>query len=230
MPTFLSYLKDVVIAGLVSSGVTLLILKFLGESLVKNALQKKMEVFKVQLQEKTEHLKTSLSIYAKEHEVSYQRVDAQRANAIHQVYQTISETSYLLPQIIQGPPIKTIPLPEQIKWYLTKSLEIYDSTTKFNEALRNNAIYFENETYIMLHEYFSIASTLTMELTVYLTKTEESKISAEEIEEKRNNLEIQFFKKLKPIHQKTTDSFRFILGIEKERQFKEKTNITKVSS
>ncbi len=228
MPTFLSYLQDIVIAGLVSSGATLLILKFLGESLVKNALQKKIEVFKVQLQEKTEHLKTSLSIYAKEHEVSYQRVDAQRASAIHQVYQTISETSYLLPQIIQGPLTKNIPLSEQIQWYLTKSIEIFDSTTNFNEALRKNAIYFDNETYVMLHEYFLIAGTLTQDITLYLSNTEESKISAKEIEEKRKNLEIQFHEKLKPIHQKTTDSFRFILGIEKKRQFKEKDNITMV--
>lgn len=89
MLTFLIFLQDIVIAGLVSSGTAFLILKFLGESFVHNALQKNMEVFKVQLQEKTEHLKTGLSIYAKEQEVSYQRVDAQRANAIHMVYLTI---------------------------------------------------------------------------------------------------------------------------------------------
>lgn len=222
MTTFLNYLQDVVIAGLVSSGVAFLMLKFLGESLIKNAFKRKMEIFKVQLQEKTEHLKTGLSIYAKEHEVSYQRVDTQRANAIHMVYLAISDTSYLLPQIIQGPPIKTIPLTEQVAWYLRKSLEIYESTTRFNEALRKNAIYFDNETYIMLHEYFEIAANLTMELNLYLTNTEESKIDSATIEEKRENLEMQFFKKLKPIHQKTTDNFRFILGIEKEKQYKDK--------
>lgn len=105
---------------------------------------------------------------------------------------------------------------------MTKSLEVYESTTKFNDALRKNAIYFDNNTYVMLHEYFLIASTMTMELNVYLTKTEESGITLNNIEEKRKNTEKIIFNKLMPIHQKTTDCFRYILGIEKEKQFKEK--------
>ena len=221
MPTFLSFLQDIIISGLVSSGAAFLILKFLGESFVKNALQKNMEVFKVQLQEKTEHLKTGLSIYAKEQEVSYQRIDAQRANAIHMVFQTICDSSLLLSQIIVGPPNKGDNVENQVRWYLTKSLEIYESTTKINDALRKNAIYFDNNTYVMLHEYFEIASTMTMELNVYLTKTEESGITSKDIENKRKIMEETLFKKLKPIHQKTTDCFRYILGIEKEKQFKE---------
>lgn len=220
MSEFSGFLKDVVLPGLVSSGVALFMIRFLSESFIKNSLEKRMNQYKSELQEKTEYLKTKLSIYAKEQEVSIERVDIQRANAIHSVYQTICDSIIKITTIVGGPPNISLSIEDKAKWYLEQVHTIYLSTTNFNNLLRSNAIYFDNETYLMLHKYFEISATMTNETTLYLINTKPREITEQRLEDHRINMEQILKNKLGPIHQKTTDEFRFVLGIEKERKYK----------
>lgn len=88
-----------------------------------------------------------------------------------------------------------------------------------NETLRKKAIYFDNETYIMLNNYFTIAANTNAEFMKIFLQYDLPNITIQILEEARKKVERVFYEQLRPIHEKTVDSFRFNLGIEKEKLY-----------
>ncbi len=78
------------------------VLKLLSGKLIGQLLQKELEKYKSQLQEKATFLKTSLSIYAEEQNVANQRIDQQKASAVQQIYGGICKVSYPGSRIVVG--------------------------------------------------------------------------------------------------------------------------------
>lgn len=218
----INFMLGIAIPGFIGSGAAFLTVKFLSKSIITHALSKDLEKFKIELQEKTEYLKTSLVIFANEKDISYQRVDAQRAEAIHSIFQCICDTSIILSRIVIGPVVKSSPVDKHFDFYYKFTNEVYKSTTVMNETLRQKAIYFDNETYIMLNNYFNISANANVEFMKVFLENDRSTITVEILENERKKVKKVFYEKLGPIHEKTIDSFRFILGIEKEKIYKEK--------
>ena len=86
MEIFLDFLKNVAAPIVFGSGAAFLLVKFLGRRLFEQILKKEILKYKSELEEKISYLKTKLSIYAEEQNIVNQRVDAQKASAIHAVY------------------------------------------------------------------------------------------------------------------------------------------------
>ncbi|WP_319588247.1 hypothetical protein [uncultured Desulfobulbus sp.] len=215
----INFILEIAIPGFIGSGAAFLTVKFLSKSIIAHALIKDLEKFKIQLQEKTEYLKTSLAIFANEKDISYQRVDTQRAEAIHSIYQCICDTSFILSTFVVGPAIKSSPVEKHIDFYIKLTDQVNKSTTVMNETLRKKAIYFDNETYIMLNNYFTIAANTNAEFMKIFLQYDLPNITIQILEEARKKVERVFYEQLRPIHEKTVDSFRFNLGIEKEKLY-----------
>ena len=70
MLTIIDFIADYARPSIVSFGVPLLALKFLGDKLINQVLKRESQKYEVKLQEKAIFLKTSLSIYAGEQNIS----------------------------------------------------------------------------------------------------------------------------------------------------------------
>lgn len=216
-----NFLREIVLPSIVGGGTAFAALKYLSKSFLQHRLKKDIEAFKTELQEKTEFLKTNLSIYANEQSISFQRVDKQRANAIHEIYQNICDSSFALTQLTVGPDKKDS-IDKQILFYSTKALDLYDRNTKMNETLRKFAIYFDNETYVMINDYFTTITNINRDFLNSVSNVKFGQISPEKLEQEREKISQVLNEKLLPIHQKTIDNFRYVLGVEKSKVFTEK--------
>lgn len=213
------FLADYVVPALIGSGSAFLALRFLVKLILKQALDKGMEKYKAQLQAEADHHRTNLTIYANEREIAYQRIDTQRAQAIHDVYKCISELTICITQIITGSPDKNASLEKLLEFYGPVVTDLNDQLSLFGDTLRNNAIYFDNKTYVMLHKYFEVAADVgTMFQKIFIT-VGPGNITIELLEIERKRTKKALEEKLTPIHQKTVDNFRCALGIEKETAY-----------
>ncbi|MCL7487471.1 MAG: hypothetical protein M8357_04760 [Desulfobulbaceae bacterium] len=165
-------------------------LKFLGSSLVNQLLQKELEKYKSQLQEKTTYLKTSLSIYAEEQNIANQRIDNQKAEAIHKIYSSMCDISYPLSRIIAGTPFVTEDDYVHINFYREHAENAHTACSSLSSLLINHAIYFDETTYKQISDYSTeVANIIAKFLKILRQGEAEGVISQEQLisilEEKR---------------------------------------------
>lgn len=120
----------------------LLALNFLGNKLVNQLLKKESQKYEAKLQEKATFLKTSLSIYAEEQNISNQRIDNQKSNAIHQVYGGIVQVAHPMSKIIAGSPIVSNNHQDNIAFYSEWAEKGHLASSELSALLVNYAIYF----------------------------------------------------------------------------------------
>src|SRR3972149_1394659 len=76
------------------------LLLFFGKNIFLHFLSKEIEKYKSQLSEKTEVLKTHLAMFSYEQNVTFSRIDKQRANAISQIFLSMRRWVKPVTQII----------------------------------------------------------------------------------------------------------------------------------
>jgi hypothetical protein len=216
----LTFLYDYAIPSLVSSGIALLALKYLGDKLIGQILKKESQKYEALLQEKATFLKTSLSIYAKEQNISNRRIDQQKANAIHQVYSGIVKVARPISRIIAGSPYVTDNQKQHIIYYHELAEEAHTASSELSELLVNHAIYFEESVYKQIADFSNISShaianflRITRENFANCTPPDEI---IEKIENHRPIIEKMHREELHHLHYKLIKKFRVLLGIEKE--------------
>jgi hypothetical protein len=216
---FINFLKDLAIPTLVSSGLALIILKSLSNKLINQLMQKEFEEYKTQLQEKTTLLKTSLSIYAEEQNIANQRIDNQRANAIHQIYSGIVQVARPLSRIIAGSHFVSDDEETHINFYNEWAEKGHSASSELSSLLVCHAIYFDESTYKQIADFSTISAFAIADFLKILRQNIAEGICPndflEKIEHGRVTIEKIHANQLKNMQYKLTSKFRSLLGIEK---------------
>jgi hypothetical protein len=143
----MGWLLDVFTAAVVAGGVGIAVVKFLGKKLIEHRLSKDIERFRAELGQRSEALKTELSIYAHEQHVTINRVDTQRANAIHLVFAGLRRWSVAAAEVIQLPTRRIGSTRDQLEYSFIIAMKGRDLLSQAAQELADQAIYFDNETY-----------------------------------------------------------------------------------
>lgn len=143
----MGWLLDVVTAALVAGGVGVAVVKFLGKKLIEHGLAKDIERFRAELGQRSEALKTELSIYAHEQHVAINRVDTQRANAVHLVFAGLRKWSVAAEEAIQLQARRIGSARDQLEYSFIIATKGRDLLSQAAQELADQAIYFDNETY-----------------------------------------------------------------------------------
>ena len=92
-------------------------LQFLGEKIISHRLAKDLERYKIELTERTDVLKTQLSIFSHEQTVAISRVDSQRSEAIHKVYAAVREVINPATLLMSGTPFVNADEAHDLRFY-----------------------------------------------------------------------------------------------------------------
>mgnify|MGYP000111262607 CR=1 FL=1 len=216
---FINFLKDIAAPTLASSGLVILILRSLSNKLINQALKKELEEFKVQLQEKTSLLKTSLAIYADEQGIANQRIDQQKAIAIERIYGCICKVSYPVSRIISGSNFVSSYPEDHIGFYRDHAESAHSSSGDLSDLLINYAIYFDEPTYKQIADFSTESSFPIARFLRVIRKNDHSGISPEDllglIEVEREKITKIYKGSLKNMQYDLIKKFRASLGFEK---------------
>lgn len=216
---FINFINKFATPALISSGIVLGALKLLGGKLINQLLQKEFEKFKTQLQEKATLLKTSLSIYAEEQNIANQRIDNQKANAIHQIYSGICKVTHPLSRIIAGSHFVSDNAEDHIDFYKGRSEEAHSASMLLSDLLVDHAIYFDEPTYKQIADLHTELSLAIAHFLKVIRKNDYSGVNPDElldlIEKERSILIKKYQQKFQIMKYKLTKIFRYLLGIEK---------------
>lgn len=216
METF-GFLSDVVLPALSGAGAGWALLHFFGQRLVDHRLAKDLERYRVELSEKTEALKTQLSVTAHALNVAASRVDSQRSTALHNIYAAIRGVINPVSSLMAGCPIQRGTPLQCAQWYFDNAQEAHAAVGELTTAMADNAIYVDNATYVKIVSFAKAAMAAT---SVYLEplhpiardQPPDALIAAAEAG--RAKLTEQFNAELKPSAMQLAGAFRSILGIE----------------
>ncbi|BCS53455.1 hypothetical protein [Geobacter sp. SVR] len=214
-----SVIKEVFLPGAAGAVAAIAALKYLSSKFVEQQLSKDLEKHKTELSQRTESLKTQLSIYAHEQNVATSRVDGQKAEAIKNVYSAIRGWINPTTIIISGCPLVNASEENEFQFYSKTAEEAHAAAKKLADVLADHAIYFDEETYRELYEM----SIICLEATAYFLRPIRRDIaegrqvsgSLNAIQIEKNKLSGTWENKLLPINSRMTIKFRAILNISK---------------
>ncbi len=143
----MDFITELIVASGAGGVVAFALAQFLGKTFVRHELDKSLHSFDARLTQKTESLKTELSIYAHEQNVAVSRLDAQRAKAIQDVYAALRAWTGPASAIAAGSPLREADDEAELEFYLTHAEQAHQSGKALADALSDNAIYFDLELY-----------------------------------------------------------------------------------
>lgn len=213
----MAFFESFVIPGLVAGGTALAVLKFLGKRLFDHRLGKDFERYKTELGERTESLKTQLSIYAHEQNVQITRVDAQSAKAISSVYSKIRDVMNPLSLILSGSPIVAGSDRQSIAHYLEAAETAHAAVGRLANLTADHAIYFENPTYEKIVQFVKASGD---SIALYLQQLRKASAEGQSeciilalAESGRGPLRSTYEAEIRPLHKELVAVFRHSLGI-----------------
>jgi hypothetical protein len=142
------------------TSVALLVAGFLGRNFIKIQVSRAIEKYKAELQQKSEILKTELSIYAHEQNVGLSRLDEQRSEAIKSIYAVANQWQELFLEIVRPVPPQ-LPPELQISRYLNLAKNLVKTAEKLSIRSRDNAIFFQQQSYEVIAKYGLAAMDLS---------------------------------------------------------------------
>ena len=216
---FLDFLKDTFFPLILGAGGGLAIVYFLGKKVIDQILKKEILKYKSELEEKTVVLKSNLSIFAKEQDVANRRIDSQKSEAIHQVYQLICKTITPITRIIAGSPFVNVDEQVHAKFYLEQSELCHKNAENLMDALYINAIYFKSDIYDKIVQFSHLVMTANAKLLRVMRRVPPEYLTTEEVRreivQEISNIKEISESNLQQMHQDLLVKFREILGIEK---------------
>jgi hypothetical protein len=215
----MTFLETIFVSGVTAGGIAFSVLKFLGQRFLDHKLGKDIEQYKTELGEKTEALKTQLSIYSHEQAVEFSRVDSQSAAAISEVYAGIRAIVNPLSQLIAGSHFINGTERQSLDYYLNSAESAHEANKLLADILANHAIYFDNLTYTKIANFVEASSRA---VAIYLRPLRmgiaDGKSNMEILalaENGRESLSATHGEVLTPQIQELVAIFRINLGIER---------------
>jgi hypothetical protein len=215
----MAFLESFVIPSIVAGGTALAVLKFLSQRFVDHRLGKDFERYKTELGERTESLKTQLSIYAHEQNVQITRVDAQSAEAISNVYAKMRGVINPLSLILAGTPIVDGSDRQSIAYYLEAAEAAHAAVGNLANTVADHAIYFEDPIYVKIFQFSKAAGNST---ALYLQSLRKAIAEGQSdgailtlAENGRTPLQAAYTDEINPLHKELVAVFRKSLGIQR---------------
>lgn len=212
----------VVLPAISGAGAGWVLLHFFGQRFVDHRLRKDLERYRVELAEKTEALKTQLSIFAHEQNVAASRVDAQRSSAISNLYGCIRNVVNPTSSIVSGCPIQGGTAEQSAQYYFQNAQEAHNAVGVLSNKLADLAIFFDNDTYLKLMGYAKASMMATADyLDLLQPMVAQRKTTAEILavaEGGRPALKKLFEGEMKPKAMELAGIFRAQLGVERKDQ------------
>ena len=154
-------LVDVFLTAFGGTAAALAVAAYLGRSFINLQVSRAIEKYKAGLQQKSEVLKTELSIYAHEQSVGLSRLDEQRSQAIKEIYAVANKWQELFLEITRpNPPLK-LPPELQLKRYLSLAKNLVNTAESLSIKSRDNAIFFQQESYEIIARFGMAAMDLS---------------------------------------------------------------------
>ncbi len=219
----ISALLNVFIGALGGAGVALTGAWFLGGRLIEHRFAKEIERYKAGLSQKADVLKTELAIYAHERNIALSRVDAQRAKAIQEVYAALRAWVIPAARIVVGSPYQVEEEQEEadIRFYEQNAEEAHEAGKVLSNALADNAIYFDLETYTTVA---SLSAECAESIAKFLRPIRELQAEGcppqqlwSYVEEDRKLIATVYSQRIMPAFQELTDRFRKALGVIRDK-------------
>lgn len=154
-------LVDVFLTAAGGTATVLAIAAFLGRSFINLQVSRAIEKYKAELQQKSEVLKTELSIYAHEQNVGLSRLDEQRSQAIKEIYAVANKWQELFLDIARPNPPRRLPPDLQLKRYLNLAQNFVKVAEDLSVRSRDNAIFFQQESYEIIARFGMAAMDLS---------------------------------------------------------------------
>lgn len=131
--------------------------------LLKLQLDKELEKFKVELEQKSAVLKTELSIYAHEQNVGLTRIDAQRSDAILAIWFLLGEWQDTLLEVV-APSRRLGQAPESaIQHYRKHARALMVMSDRLSVEVRNRELFFDESSYQAITKYGQTISEVTID-------------------------------------------------------------------
>lgn len=154
-------LISVFLTALGGTSVALVVAGYLGRNFITLQVSRAIEKYKAELQQKSEILKTELSIYAHEQNVGLSRLDEQRSEAIKSIYSITNQWQELFLEIVRPVAPRHLPPELHITRYLTLAQNLVKSAEELSIKSRDNAIFFQQESYEVIVRYGTAAMDLS---------------------------------------------------------------------
>ncbi len=154
-------LVDVFFIALGGTAAALAIAAFLGRSFINLQVSRAVEKYKAELQQKSEVLKTELSIYAHEQSIGLSRLDEQRSQAIKEIYAVANQWQELFLDITRPNAPQKLSPELQLKRYLNLAQSLVKTAEALSIKSRDNAIFFQQESYEIIARFGIAAMNLS---------------------------------------------------------------------
>jgi hypothetical protein len=216
MATF-GFLTDVVLPALSGGAAGWALLHFCGQRLVDHKLAKDLERYRVELSDKTEALKTQLSVTAHALNVAASRVDSQRSTALHNIYAAIRGIINPVSSLMAGCPIQRGTSLQAAQWYFDHAQEAHAAVGRLTTVTADNAIYVPNTTYVKIVSFAKAAMGATgayLDPLHPLARDQPPEAVVAEAEANKAKLTEAFNASMRPLGMELTGEIRALLGIE----------------
>ncbi len=152
------------ISALGGAGIALGVAWYFSKKFLDLQIKKTIQKYQFELDQKSTALKTELSIYAHEQSVGLSRLDAQRSDAIKEIYESMMHWHDLYIEIFK--PIENkYPSPvEKKQQYYDWSTGLVKVADGISVQVRKHAIYFEQSSYAKIAKFGQEATTLSCDL------------------------------------------------------------------
>ncbi len=149
------------------SGVSIwLCVQYVGKALIKRQMDKDLELYKSQLSDESEKLKSHLSIYAHALNVGISRLDQQRAKAIQEIYSIITEWHESLIEICANRHEDDMEPPESIfQTYCSNASQLIEISERLSKQVRHYAILFSDDSYKRIADYGNNLSSIACDFS-----------------------------------------------------------------
>jgi hypothetical protein len=148
-----------VTTGVASAGAA----AFLFRKFMDIQVQKVIGKYEASLRDKTEALKTNLSIYAHEQTIGLTRLEELRADAIQEIYATIIRWQELFLEITQpdlpARATDALQLQQMVNW----SQNLVKTGDELSIKVRDTAIYFDEQSYQVIGRYGKLSTDLAID-------------------------------------------------------------------
>jgi hypothetical protein len=140
-------LIETLLSGLGGGVVALAGAAWLTKKWISQRLKSEIETHKSQLVQKSEVLKTELSIYAHEQNVGLSRIDAQQSESILSIWKLLTEWHEVFLSITAPNRNLVEDFPNTVSRYNIWSRTLMDTSNKLSIEVRNRAIFFNPTAY-----------------------------------------------------------------------------------
>lgn len=134
------------------TAVALVVVAYLGRSLINLQVLRAIEKYKEELQQKSAVLKAELSIYAHEQSIGLSRLDGERSQAIKEIYAVANKWQETFLEITK--PNQPTMLPEFLRErYRLLAKDLVTVSEELSVRCRDNAIFFQPESYNIIARF-----------------------------------------------------------------------------